>query len=415
MRRLITLTTALAASAFTLTAVGRSAPRVPAQPPPVTSPDPGPVNTGATVEKGLAWLAEHQLKNGGFGQGEESAQMGHGADLANVANVADTCIATLAFLRSGSTPTGGKYQQNINNALQFVLKEVEASDEESIFVTQVRGTRVQAKLGQAIDTFMALSLLTEVQGKMPEADAEARVKVAVEKILRKMQRNQNADGSFERSGWAPALAQAVGTKALNKASEKGANVDEKLRSRAEDYAKGQFQGGSFKGEGSAGVGLYSAAATVGALDSSDQANEAKRKPLEDRAKTAPTAREREEAQATLRRYDDAKKSGDEARRQMAAQLQDDRFVAGFGNNGGEEFLSYMLVSETLSRKGGAEWKQWQKKMETNLAHVQNGDGSWTGHHCITGRTFVTSAALLVLLTNENTKPVQELMTGRRAS
>jgi len=28
--------------------------------------------------------------------------------------------------------------------------------------------------------------------------------------------------------------------------------------------------------------------------------------------------------------------------------------------------------------------------------IQNQDGTWTGHHCITGRTFCTSAALLVL-------------------
>jgi len=28
--------------------------------------------------------------------------------------------------------------------------------------------------------------------------------------------------------------------------------------------------------------------------------------------------------------------------------------------------------------------------------VQNADGSWSGHHCITGRTFCTAAALNVL-------------------
>ena len=36
--------------------------------------------------------------------------------------------------------------------------------------------------------------------------------------------------------------------------------------------------------------------------------------------------------------------------------------------------------------------------------VQNGDGSWTGHHCITGRTFCTAAALLVLMSDRAPAP-----------
>ena len=35
-------------------------------------------------------------------------------------------------------------------------------------------------------------------------------------------------------------------------------------------------------------------------------------------------------------------------------------------------------------------------MTSNLERIQNKDGSWSGHHCITGRTFCTAAALLVL-------------------
>ena len=47
--------------------------------------------------KGLEWLAAHQLDSGGWGQGEESQEMGGGAQLAATANVADTCIASLAL------------------------------------------------------------------------------------------------------------------------------------------------------------------------------------------------------------------------------------------------------------------------------------------------------------------------------
>src|SRR5689334_20484421 len=48
--------------------------------PPPTGGKASPLKAKAlssTVEKGLAWLASHQLKGGGWGQGDESAQMGN--------------------------------------------------------------------------------------------------------------------------------------------------------------------------------------------------------------------------------------------------------------------------------------------------------------------------------------------------
>ena len=87
------------------------------------------------------------------------------------------------------------------------------------------------------------------------------------------------------------------------------------------------------------------------------------------------------------------------------QLDDKQFIAGFGNNGGEEFLSYMNISEMLVVKGGAEWQSWDKSISDNLMRVQNKDGSWSGDHCITGRTFCTSAALLTLLADRAPVPL----------
>jgi hypothetical protein len=39
--------------------------------------------------------------------------------------------------------------------------------------------------------------------------------------------------------------------------------------------------------------------------------------------------------------------------------------------------------------------------------VQNGDGSWTGHHCITSRTFCTAAAVLVLSAPNRMLPISQ--------
>ena len=40
----------------------------------------------------------------------------------------------------------------------------------------------------------------------------------------------------------------------------------------------------------------------------------------------------------------------------------------------------------------------------NMERIQNADGSWSGHHCITGRTFCTAAALLVLVVDRAPRP-----------
>src|SRR6266404_7011361 len=60
------------------------------------------------VKKGLAYLVSQQHANGGWSQGEESAQMGNSGDkIKDLPNVADTCMAALTLLRAGNTPKEG--------------------------------------------------------------------------------------------------------------------------------------------------------------------------------------------------------------------------------------------------------------------------------------------------------------------
>ena len=101
-----------------------------------TAVEPKPI--APAVLKGLGWLAEHQLPGGGWGQGEESAQMGGGSGLKDTPNVADTCIAALAMIRSGSTPTKGPYKDAIVKAVGFVRAQVEASDAKSLSVSNIQ-------------------------------------------------------------------------------------------------------------------------------------------------------------------------------------------------------------------------------------------------------------------------------------
>jgi hypothetical protein len=83
-----------------------------------TAVEPKPLSRN--VKKGLDWLVEHQLPSGGWGQGEESAQMRGNESLKDTPNVADTCIAVLALIRSGSTLREGLYRDAIVKGVRYV-------------------------------------------------------------------------------------------------------------------------------------------------------------------------------------------------------------------------------------------------------------------------------------------------------
>jgi len=123
------------------------------------------------------------------------------------------------------------------------------------------------------------------------------------------------------------------------------------------------------------------------------------------ADAAASGEARREAKVTLERVRHLEELNEAATKGMLKRLDDKQSIAGFGNNGGEEFLSYMNISESLLAKGGKEWQSWDKSICENLQRVQNDDGSWSGHHCITGRTFCTAAALLTLMADRAPVPL----------
>jgi hypothetical protein len=167
--------------------------------------------------------------------------------------------------------------------------------------------------------------------------------------------------------------------------------------------------------GAAGVELYARAASVGVLQDSVNTGKAREKELRDKAENGKDEKERNEAQQQLGQIADARKVQEQAQAAVIERLDDKQFVAGFGSNGGEEFLSYMTIAESLVLKGGDEWTKWDARMTQNLDRVQNGDGSWSGHHCITGRTFCTATALLVLMADRTPVPVQARQDAQAAA
>src|SRR6476660_10470470 len=102
------------------------------------------------VEKGAKWLASVQGADGGWGQdGGETSYIRQGEHLESNGNdVANTAVAALALLRAGK-----QYQPNVERAIDFILRKVEASQAEGLAITDQNGTQIQRKLGPFIDTF----------------------------------------------------------------------------------------------------------------------------------------------------------------------------------------------------------------------------------------------------------------------
>ena len=367
------------------------------------------------VTRGLKWLVEHQLKNGSWGQGEESATMGGGATMKDIPSVADTSMAALALLRAGNTPAKGDYAKRAQRG-QLRLRHGRGVGKDTLEVTITRGTRIQQKLGPYIDTFAASLLLAEVNNQMPDAAGQQRLAAAMNKLLVKIQKNQRPDGTWGGQGWATTLQQNMAVRGLNTYSVNGGQVNEKVREKAESQARKGFDkpSGTFAKGDAAGVDLYAAGATLNSMTKSGITNKQQQPELEKKAKDASQPEAvRKAAHAKLKNFADAEHDQADAARAVIARLDDKQFIAGFGSNGGEEFLSYMNIGESLVVKGDKTWKSWDKSITENLVRVQNNDGSWTGHHCITGRTVCTAAALLVLMVDRTTLPISEKMQRRQ--
>src|SRR5688572_29951701 len=78
----------------------------------------------AAIEKGAKWLASVQGGDGGWGQdGGETSYIRTGERLESTGNdVANTAVAALALLEAGP-----QYKKNVDRALDFILRRVEAS------------------------------------------------------------------------------------------------------------------------------------------------------------------------------------------------------------------------------------------------------------------------------------------------
>jgi len=360
------------------------------------------------VDRGIKWLATMQGSDGGWGQDGGATSHARSTDRqeSNRNDVANTATAVLAILHAGNTATKGEYRAAVRRGTSFILEQVEKSPAEGLAITDLQGTQIQRKLGPYIDTFLTSMLLSELDGQMGDAESNRRVRAALEKCVKKIEGAQMKDGSWNLAGgWAPILGTSMASRSLYQAKDKGVKVTEASMDRVEVYSAANAEkivAGAGAGSGT-GYGSGRASGVGGGVIGGVAAG---RSLAVSTASAGVALYDQAQTLEQLTRTEKDRKKNAAAIQVIAKEITKPEVVAGFGSMGGEEYFSYLNVSDSLRRTGGEPWRKWNNEIKAKLVKMQNADGTWAGHHCITGRVAVTSAAVLTLTADRQPAPVE---------
>ena len=355
----------------------------------------------SSVRKAIDWIAAAQAPDGGWGSGSHSAQDIRDPHAVST-DPASTSLVSMSLLRNDNSLEKGKYAEALKKGTEYLLKAVENCPSNQLQITTLTNTQPQVKLGRNIDVILTAQFFTNIlRYDIKDENLKKRIEKALDKCIDKIQKTQSNNGAWQDGGWAPVLQSALANNALESADDIGRSVDSNKLNRSREYQKLNFNAdtkSAVTGD-AAGVLLYSISSTARASAKDAQKAEVVIARAKKAGKLDTNAKVTEEnlVVAGLGAYESKNFSTafkvNEASK--AEALRED-VMSGFGNNGGEEFLSFLMTGESMLMQGGDSWKKWYDMMSGKLVNIQNRDGSWNGHHCITSPVFCTATCLLIL-------------------
>jgi hypothetical protein len=355
----------------------------------------------ASIRHALDWLAAAQASNGGWGAGsyyQQEVLDPHAVET----DPATTALVGMSLLRCGHRLDQGEYAPSLRRATDYLLHAVEGSSGAEPNITSLIHTQPQIKLGQNIDVILTAQYFSNLMRYLGKGHPlYQRIERALDKCIGKIQRDQDQDGSWKKGGWAPVLQSALANNALESAQDMGIKVDSMVLKKSRDYQKSNFDpqtDAAVTGK-SAGVLLY-------AISGSSRASAKESRIAKEKFNEAvQDGKLKKEDQMNEENLVKAGMTPSEAKNDITAyhiheaatiKAQSQDVMNGFGSNGGEEFISYLMTGESLVMNGGQQWIKWYELMTARLIQIQNQEGCWSGHHCITSPVFCTATCLLVL-------------------
>lgn len=307
------------------------------------------------VRKADEWLMKTMHRDGGCG-----------VDIGQPTDIGCTAMVGLALMAQGNTPIEGPRSREVQRIVSYILRAAETMPNDD--VTSQQGTQLQNKIGRHAHSFFAALLLAEVIGEGWDTEP---VRHALKKIIAAIVATQTPDGHWGNQSWAPTLGTVMGWVALRASHYAGMKVGGSQELTAKHLVQ-QMSSQLAQHQGSWMHTLYKNATGVRVLYALGMEDEAVSK---------------------------------KAFADVMQLISKDNTA--FSQAGGEEFLAFHLITETMLQKGGDDWAKWFPTVRDKIVGVQNADGSWTGHHCITSRTFCTAAAILVLTSPNRYLPISQ--------
>lgn len=371
-------------------------------------------NASKAIERGLIWIKKAQHPDGGWGAGYHHLQ--NEMDPHQVkSDPATTAMVAMAILRTRVAQNETEYSMALQKGTEYLIHATLNADPNSENITSLTSTQPQSKLGANIDVVLTAQFFSNLMDYPQQMQGKKElVQKCLDICVAKIEKNQDADGSFKNNGWAGVLQSSYANNALESAEKKGAKVNKEVLTKSRDYQKSNvdISTGDVKTDRGAGVMLYSVSST--ARGSASEAREVKDNVRKAKANGLLKV-EDEVSVENLKKIgyadDQAYKAATayEVNKLSKQQAQTDAVMSGFGNNGGEEFMSFLQTGEGLIIAKDLEWKAWYEKVSAKLLQIQNNDGSWNGHHCITSPVFCTATCILILSVNNDLNNLQHTL------
>ncbi len=326
---------------------------------PLTADSKAPAEISAAgkrgTKRGLKWLLRAQNPAGYWG-----------LEINSPPDIGTTCLAAMALMANGSTPSRGKYAKQVSKALNWVLAECQRFNYR---IPKISTSHITAKLGNQIHGFLVTLFLAEMIGMQDSRSKRDRIQKALQTMVGVISRQQKPDGSWNNQSFAPLLATASAWTALRAAYMSGMPTGAASVIKTVTYIESKLDkktgifGGAWRGGGSR-YRFFGQAAALRVLYGMGRGEGA------------------------------IGQKGIEALFKFKYKPYDRSFISE-----GENYMAAFYSTQALFQDrtpGRAIWKKWFSEIQRKLISVQNRDGSWRGTACITSRVFCTACSLLTL-------------------
>ncbi|HLQ36570.1 MAG TPA: hypothetical protein VK348_02125, partial [Planctomycetota bacterium] len=162
-----------------------------------------------SAERAIRWLLDAQNRDGSWGDNAGSR-----------GEVGNTCIAALALLGHGSTPTRGPHWHELRRGLDWLRVRTNSYGEGR---TLDEATLLQRKLGDNADLYLVTLLYSEVVGMNTDSEEDRKMQQELGRMTARIASLQQPNGEWETS-YEPMLTTTLAWLALKQAHAAGITI-----------------------------------------------------------------------------------------------------------------------------------------------------------------------------------------------